>query len=438
MSGSWGSDDAILVGVRTAALRKYSIGGTFVEAAEFGPTTVFQGAGHMLPDGAGYIYLQAGERLRVQIMFRPASGAESTLADLEAIVIGSAKTEYRSGYLLVSRVNQSAPSLLTAQRFDPTRGALAAESMTLASGIDPGFTASHDVLVYGDDATALEGFEWVDLKGQTMSRIVDVPRAVNFDLSPDERFVAVETPQMLFVHDLARGVMSALGLRGFDPIWSPDGKQIAYTTTGSRSVAVVPAFGGVSKTVFRSEQAFYTEDWSRDGKWLAGHQAFGTERLGLLVPVDGSAPPVIFAREVPPRAVDETRISPDGRWIAYNVINGGDAEGVFLVPNPPTGERWQISAAGGAQPRWRPDGRAIYFLAPSGTLMVAEVQLPPGKAPEVGAARSLFATNVVVRSGTDQYSVSRSGRFLFLRPAESVQTRSVHVVLNWPALVEKK
>ena len=107
---------------------------------------------------------------------------------------------------------------------------------------------------------------------------------------------------------------------------------------------------------------------------------------------------------------------------------------------PPTGERWQVSVAGGAQARWRADGKALYFLSLSGTMMMVDVQMKLGVAPKISAPRALFETGLQVATGTDQYAVNKDGtRFLVRRPDESDEGALNHldVIVNWPGLLKR-
>ena len=131
-------------------------------------------------------------------------------------------------------------------------------------------------------------------------------------------------------------------------------------------------------------------------------------------------------------AEGQGRFAPDGRWLAY----AGGYEGhweVYVVPEPPTGRRWQVSVSGGTQPRWRADGKELFYLALDGTLMSVDTVLSPEF--RAGAPRGLFKTAVdpsaTVRS---HYVVTADGkRFLFLNPAGDDGPGSLTVVLNWAA-----
>ena len=126
------------------------------------------------------------------------------------------------------------------------------------------------------------------------------------------------------------------------------------------------------------------------------------------------------------------RFAPDGRWLAYT----GDYEGhweVYVGPYPPTGVRWQVSVSGGSQPRWRADGKELFYLALDGTLMSVDTVLSPEF--RAGQPRPLFKTAVdpfaAVRS---HYAVAADGkRFLFVNPAGDDGPGSMTVVLNWAA-----
>ena len=126
------------------------------------------------------------------------------------------------------------------------------------------------------------------------------------------------------------------------------------------------------------------------------------------------------------------RFAPDGRWLAYT----GDYEGhweVYAGPYPPTGVRWQVSVSGGSQPRWRRDGKELFYLAMDGTLMSVDTVLTPEF--RAGQPRALFKTAVdpfvAVRN---HYVVAADGkRFLFVNPAGDDGPGSMTVVLNWAA-----
>jgi Tol biopolymer transport system component len=190
-------------------------------------------------------------------------------------------------------------------------------------------------------------------------------------------------------------------------------------------------------------------DWSPDGRFiLFGVGAFqaGTDLWVLPLFGDRKAFPVLQTpfTEVP------GRFSPDGRWIAYASDESGRRE-IYVVPFPgqggasgaapaleTRGAKWHVSTAGGSWPRWRSDGKEIFYLAPDKTLMSAAVNAA-GSAFEVGAARPLFDTRALTIGNTGfMYDVSPNGqRFLVNTLAEEAAPAPITLVVNWPALLKK-
>jgi Tol biopolymer transport system component len=131
---------------------------------------------------------------------------------------------------------------------------------------------------------------------------------------------------------------------------------------------------------------------------------------------------------------DRGQFSPDGRWVAYESNEAGRYE-IYVRGFPRTSGQWPVSVAGGTQPRWRRDGREIYYLAPGNKLMAVEVN-PSGAAFEVGSPKELFTTQEPDRPGYD-YDVTADGkRFLFTHRIEGAVT-PITVVLNWPRKLKK-
>lgn len=123
--------------------------------------------------------------------------------------------------------------------------------------------------------------------------------------------------------------------------------------------------------------------------------------------------------------------------MAFNWAETGREE-IYLVPFPPTGEKWQLSNAGGVQPRWRGDGRELYYLAPDGTMMVVDITSPPPNL-KATAPRPLFKTRVTPNRSVEQYAVTADGRrFLIMDPIVDEQLLPLRVILDWPGLVKGK
>jgi hypothetical protein len=150
----------------------------------------------------------------------------------------------------------------------------------------------------------------------------------------------------------------------------------------------------------------------------------------VALPVHKRSQPFTVVRDVGAN-VDESHFSPDGKWIAYNSTESGVWQ-VYLSPFPATGERIQISADGGAEARWRGDGRELYYLDLDGQLMAVDVTLSPR--PALGAARALFQTGIAVNGRQDHYAASLDGqRFLIRRQVVTGGRFPLTVVLNWQA-----
>jgi hypothetical protein len=188
--------------------------------------------------------------------------------------------------------------------------------------------------------------------------------------------------------------------------------------------------------VFSSPGLTLVEDWSRDGRFLLGIQSTGRQspNRGVIIPLEGDRTPVVFADLPVGATLDEPRLSPDGTWVVYNAADSGRQQ-VYLTPVPPTGERWQLSTDGGAQGRWRADGGAVFYLSASGQLM--EVTLTGQRPPQIGRPRVVFDTGLEMAANIDQYLPNGDGtRFLLRRPRGAAGGVELHVIVNWPRLLE--
>jgi hypothetical protein len=201
---------------------------------------------------------------------------------------------------------------------------------------------------------------------------------------------------------------------------------------GGRSLSFIPAVGGERQGLFESggERLMYPEDWHPDGKHFAVLFVGQGSGEGAVIAATGDQTPVVFDQA---KELDEPHFSPDGKWIAYNADRDGHGMEVYLVPYPPTGERIQVSAAGGGQARWRGDGRELFYLTPEGTMMAVDVNTQNGV--KLGVPKPLFETGLNVNLTLDQYAVPRDGkRFLIpvtVKGEGEAQRPRMVIVENW-------
>jgi Tol biopolymer transport system component len=178
--------------------------------------------------------------------------------------------------------------------------------------------------------------------------------------------------------------------------------------------------------------------WTPDGRTLliGASTTTGDSTLGMAT--DGEV--TFFGEEAMryPQGSFSTglvaRLSNDGNWMAYISDQSGREE-VFVGPFPPGSAKWQVSTEGGGDPRWRADGKEIFYRTQEGILMAVEISTAGGRI-AVGTVRPLFQTSA--ESVFSSYDVSSDGqRFLFNTPLAESKPQPLTLVLNWTAALEK-
>jgi Tol biopolymer transport system component len=263
-------------------------------------------------------------------------------------------------------------------------------------------------------------------------------------LSKDASRVAYSLPseggnRQIWTLDNARGINTRLSFRpdgSRTPVWSSDGKYVAFSSARGNAIYVKDAANsGIERPVLQTGMTKFVNDWSLDGRYLLYTEA--TTSLDLFALPDplgtGERKPIPVANS----GFNESQgqFSPDGRWVAYASDESSRFE-IYVVPFPPgdgrTGKSL-VSSAGGRQPRWRADGKELYYHGLDGNLMAVDTQTDPAFQ-RLRTPHALFqaptianATNIEYR-----YDARRDGKtFLMVNVLVGEPSSPVTVVLNW-------
>jgi serine/threonine protein kinase/Tol biopolymer transport system component len=329
------------------------------------------------------------------------------------------------------------------------------------------FSVSRDgVLAYGTGTsrTGLLQLVWVDRDGRVIGTVGPAGSYTGIDLSPDGKRLAVHRHEGnadgsggdIWIMDLVRSTVSRFTfdatLEQTSPIWSPDGTRIAYSSDPGRKQGVfVKSADGSSPEQLLFEREvdsgpgrLLPQSWAPDSSRIVVQNNLPQTLQDLWVlPTVGDRKPVPFAQSRFNEAYGQ--ISPDGRWLAYQSDESGVPQ-IYVRPFPTGSGKWQISTNLGFLPRWRRDGKELFFMdAGAAGRMVAVAWKGDGAAPEPGPPQYLFDSGFALAphpSSYLPYAVSSDGqRFMIPRPPATVETENTRspivVVEDWRTLLKK-
>ena len=302
-------------------------------------------------------------------------------------------------------------------------------------------TVSADgTLVYVDGTGAEQDqLVWLDRHG---GKTKEFGRAqefiVDLSISPDGGRVAVSARengnQDIWVYDVERAVKTRLTVADridFRAVWSPAGDEILFTPLDTRDILSRRADGsGEAEEVLASSDRDWVTDWSGDGRYIlfARIDPENSNDLWYLErkPEGGWEPKLFLQTPFRERA---SKLSPDGRFIAYSSNESGQDE-IYVQPFPEGGRKYTVSTNGGWQARWSRDGKELFYVEGS-TLVAVAVSTSPDFS--IGSATRLFEHANLTRAWFPQYDVSADGKqFIVAEPFGDESTEpKINVVLNW-------
>ena len=410
-----------------------------------------------LPDGRHFIFL-AGST------FTPRESATNSILmgsldskETKPLFHTHYQAVYASGHMLFLR-----QSSLMAQSFDAKRFEFTGEAVPIAEQVREDSSIAHawfspsanGLLLYAEGAAKNRQLVWFDRNGKQIEAVPGEDAYAGISLSPDGKKLAYYldgTGFDVWGFDIARGVKIPLtfgassGQGNLYPVWSPDGKYVAYTSyrNGTYALYQKPADGSGGETLLLEgiDHFRVPTSWSMDGKLLVYHEGVsgGTYANGVpggwsiwVLPLFGGHKAYPFIQST--FSAREASFSPDGKWLAYCSNESGEYR-VYVVPFPGPGGKWQVSLGDGRGPLWRRDGKEIFYLSADNKLMAVNVEASGGSFAAAGA-RVLFDSHSYGVFG--RYDASADGqRFVVVyegnRPSSTLTS-----VANWTADLKER
>jgi Tol biopolymer transport system component len=446
--GTWNRDDMIVFAPnqRTPLYRVAAAGGdatplTMLDRSRGQNTHRWP---HFLPDGRHFLYLARSSRPENNGIY--IGSLDST--SVTRLMTGQSQVVYtHPGYLLFAR-----DGALLAQPFDAKTLRIEGDSFQVLD--DVRFTkadsyasfshSDHGELAYQTSAAGeYSELAWFTRAGQRLESPVASGNVVDPSLAPDGKRVAVmrwaDATSDIWLFDAARGSSSRLTFDpsiDYAPVWSPDGNTIVFGSNrdGPSDLYQASSSGvGDDKALLKSNAVKRATDWSFDGRLIVYESKDRKTDLDLwTLSVRGDR------REAPYLQTEFAerlgRLAPNGRWMAY-VSNESGRDEVYVRPFPLSSGKWQISTAGGTEPRWRRDGQELFYLAADQRLMAVPVQ--SSSRLEHGVPRMLFEARMI-QDKTWGYDVTPDGqRFVVGLAVGGSPPAPINIVLNWAAALSR-
>ncbi len=456
-SGAWSRDDVIVFNQGTSTLfRVSSEGGQPVPLTRLAAGHTVHNFPSFLPDGRHVLFYVAASSKDLDGTYVVSldTGESKRLLGADSGAIYDPGSEY----LLFVR-----QGTLLAQSFDLKTLTLAGEPLPVAEQIEssvylgvPAFSVSDaGVLAYGvGTGRATFQMVWVDRQGKVSGTVGPEANYRGLDLAPGGNLVATHRHDGqggdIWVTELSRGTSSRFtfdaSLENSSPIWSPDASQIVFGSvrTGKWGLYLKAANGaGAEERLVESNVPIAPMSWSPDGRFIVYWMNDPNTQYDLwLVPLSGDRKTVPLLQT--PFNESHGQVSPDGKWLAYVSNETGQNE-VHVQPFPAGVGRRKVSTIGGSTfPRWRGDGRELFYMerVSNGKIMAVDVKSSASTF-EAGTPKELFDSayiNLGHVANYQTYAVSADGqRFLIPRPfnVSEATAAPIAVVLNWAAALKK-
>jgi Tol biopolymer transport system component len=380
----------------------------------------------VLPDGRTVLFTSGG---RIHAL-------DAASRRRAALVTGEAP-RYANGRVIFTR-----GSVLLSAPFDPSRLKLTGSAEPLVDGVasDGGYASHYAVSRAGDLAylpgATTQDLVLVDAAGAERLLVKEPMAFQNPQFSPSGSHLAVATGRTtsdrteIWIHDLRSGEAAPLTFDGGRaPVWMPDGARITYSKLPDpRGIYTKRVDGrGDAELLLRMNEFHWLVGWTPDGQTLVYGRIDDTGQSSLLALTKGQ-PRVI----VGPGSIWGGRLSPDGRWLAYYVMEAGRFR-VYVTPFPAARARWLVSEDGGRDPSWGPRDNELYYR--SGDRLMS-VRLDTTSGVRVTGRRQVLGS--FAPPLYDDYQIHPDGHTLVHVRPHAESDREVVLVLNAFAEVDGK
>jgi len=445
--GAWSRDGTVLftANISGPLMRVVAGAGTAVPASKLAPGETGHRWPCFLPDGKHFLFWARGTKSYISV------GSLDSLDHRDIIENATNAIFAPPGYLVFVRGDTLVAQPFSLRKLDVSGDAVPiAEQVAKNSASFRGVfsTSDNGMLVYQASGTSGGGWQmlWAGRDGKTTRTLPDVGNFLYPAISPDDRRIAVTLDSGgnvdIWIFDVARGTRTRLT---FDPaldaypVWTSDGKKVIFSSTrnGHYDFYSKAADGsGNDELIYHDDSDKTWESISGDGRYLAYERLDPAGKTGQdiwVLPLFGERKP--FPVVETPFQDSSPAISPDGKWVAYSNDESRRRE-VYITSVAGGGPKWQVSSAGGLSPKWRGDGKELYFLSYDATVNAVDVAASATSI-TLGTPHQLFS-HTLQGLNFGAYDVTRDGKQFLLNGSVSLEGEApLSLVTNWAAELKK-